>query len=64
MLARICAQTLLIIKMALKNTYIYFIDKIVLLIRRIENFMRLTIVFISSLLIANLLYLSRKENKL
>ena len=59
-----CAQTLLIIKMHIQNTLIYFIDKIVLLIRRVENFMRLTFIFISSLLIANLLYFSRKENML
>ena len=59
-----CAQTLLIIKMRAQNPLIYFIDKIVLLIRRVENFMRLTFIFISSLLIANLLYLSRKENML
>lgn len=59
-----CAQTLLIIKMHIQNPLIYFIDKIVLLIRRVENFMRLTFIFISSLLIANLLYFSRKENML
>ena len=59
-----CAQTLFIIKIRVEIMHIYFIDKIVLSNRRIENFMRLTIVFISSLLIANLLYLSRKENKL
>ena len=59
-----CAQTLLIIKMRAQNPLIYFIDKIVLLIRRVENFMRLTFIFISSLLIANLLYFSRKENML
>lgn len=59
-----CAQTLLIIKMRAQNPHIYFIDKIVLLIRRVENFMRLTFNFISSLLIANLLYFSRKENML
>ena len=50
-----CAQTLFIIKMRVKNTPIYFIDKIVLSNRRIENFMRLTFKIISSLLIANLL---------
>ena len=59
-----CSQTLLIIKMRAQNPLIYFIDKIVLLIRRVENFMRLTFNFISSLLIANLLYFLRKENML
>ena len=51
-------------KMHIQNPLIYFIDKIVLLIRRVENFMRLTFIFISSLLIANLLYFLRKENML
>ena len=50
--------------MRTQNPLIYFIDKIVLLIRRVENFMRLTFIFISSLLIANLLYFLRKENML